>query len=134
MASIRNARLSLTRDASRKTVRAVVTCDVVFTPQDLCQMKVCPQTPYFKLRSELWGEDGTIFTGRDDHLYTYADIHYFPDTSPTATETRTFDVTVGTSLLNEDIGTDEIYGKLRLTNLYTRTEVAVKTNVISGNF
>lgn len=133
MASIRNAKLKLTPDTATKTVKAVVTCDVHFTPQDLCQMRNCAQIPFFKLRGELWGEDGTLFNP-DDHLFTYTNVYYFPDATSAAMESRTFEVTVGTSLLDEDLGRDEIYGKLRLTNLYTRAEVQAKTNVVSGRF
>ena len=41
---------------------------------------------------------------------------------------------MGTNLLNEDFGTDEVYGRLRLNNLYTRNVVTAKTNVIKRNF
>jgi len=97
-------------------------------------MRNCSQVPLFKLRGELWGDDSGLVSSPPDHLFTYTDVFYFPDATPNATESRTFDVTVGTSLLDEDLGTDEIFGRLKLSNLYTGTEVLARTNVVSGRF
>jgi hypothetical protein len=43
-------------------------------------------------------------------------------------------VTVGEGLLNEDYGTDEVYGKLLLQNLFTMVQIQKKTNEISHHF
>lgn len=45
-----------------------------------------------------------------------------------------FDVTVGVSLLDEDYGTDEVYGLLTLKNLNTGNTIKAKTNVIKRKF
>ncbi|MGF1613004.1 MAG: hypothetical protein ACFCVA_03575 [Gammaproteobacteria bacterium] len=82
------------------------------------------------------GEDNGLgaLINPDDVLFIYSDIFNFPDPTPTATETRTFEVTVGESLLDEDIGRDEIYGLLILTNLATNAQIKKKTNVVTGWF
>ncbi|MEW6126601.1 MAG: hypothetical protein AB1757_06135 [Acidobacteriota bacterium] len=133
MATITNAKLTLTHDHNKKTVRAVVTCNVNFTALEQCQMKACPQARFFKLKCQLWGEDSGL-TGADDFLFTYATVFFFPDPSPAATESRTFDVLLGEGVLDEDWGQDEVYGLLRLTNLGTLVEVKKKTNVVSHHF
>ncbi len=64
----------------------------------------------------------------------YSNVFFFPDPSPTATETRTFDVLLGEGVLDEDWGEDEIYGLLRLVNLSSLVEVKKKTNTVSHSF
>ena len=71
--------------------------------------------------------------GADDSLFTYGS-QFFPDASSTASEAATFDVTLGTSLLNEDSGTDEVFAKLSLKNLYTNQKVTKQSNVITRKF
>jgi hypothetical protein len=90
--------LSLTHDHTKKTVRAVVRCNVNFTPLELCQMKTCTGVRHFKLKCQLWGADSGLF-GADDFLYTYPTVHYFPDPTPAATEACTFDVLLGEGVL-----------------------------------
>jgi hypothetical protein len=133
MATITNATLGLTHDHHKKTVRAVVKCNVNFTALEQCQMKNCPGTRQFKLKCQLWGSDSGL-TGADDFLFTYSNVFFFPDPSPTATETRTFDVLLGEGVLDEDWGEDEIYGLLRLVNLSSLVEVKKKTNTVSHSF
>lgn len=133
MATITNAKLVLTHDHAKKTVRAVVSCNVNFTSLELCQMKTCPGARFFKLKCQLWGEDSGL-TGADDFLFTYSDVFFFPDATPAATESRTFSVLLGEGVLDEDWGRDEVYGLLRLTNLNTLIEVKRKTNTVSHSF
>ncbi len=133
MATINNAKLVLTHDHTKKTVRAVVSCNVNFTSLELCQMKTCPGARFFKLKCQLWGEDSGL-TGADDFLFTYSDVFFFPDATPAATESRTFSVLLGEGVLDEDWGRDEVYGLLRLTNLNTLIEVKRKTNTVSHSF
>ena len=71
--------------------------------------------------------------GADDSLFTYGS-QFFPDVSSTASETPTFDVTLGTSLLNEDSGTDDVFAKLTLKNLYTNQKVTKNSNTIERRF
>src|SRR4026208_303511 len=106
MASITNAKLVLTHDHNKKTVRSVVTCDVNFTSLELCQMKTCRESRLFKLKCQLWGADSGL-TGADDFLFTYSTVFFFPDPTPTGTESRTFDVVLGEGVLDEDWGEDE---------------------------
>ena len=132
MATITNAVLSLTHDHTKKIVHAVVKCNVNFTAIELCQMKTCGGR-WFKLKCELWGSDSGL-TGSDDKLYTYSNVFYFPDPTPTAVETRTFDVLLGEGVLDEDYGEDEIYGKLILVNLPTLVSISKKTNTVHHSF
>ena len=73
-----------------------------------------------------------VYTHRPN-LFTYS-TQFFPDASSTAIETATFDTTLGTSVLNEDSGTDEVYAKAVLTNTYTGQTNSGKSNVISRKF
>lgn len=133
MATVTNRKLVLTHDHRKKTVRAVVTCDVNFTALELCQMKTCAGIHLFKLKCQLWGADSGL-TGADDFLFTYSNVFFFPDATPAATESRTFDVLLGEGVLDEDWGEDEVYGLLRLVNLSTLVEVKKKTNTVSHHF
>ena len=45
-----------------------------------------------------------------------------------------YTATVGEGLLDEDWGTDEIYGKLILYNLFTFVQIKKKTNTVSHSF
>lgn len=132
MASITSAVLNIAHDHEKKTARVKVSCDVRFTAIELCQMKTCKGS-WFKLKCQLWGADSGLF-GADDFLYTFGTVFYFPDGSPTITESRTFDVVVGEGLLDEDWGTDEVYAKLILYNLNSLTNVTKKSNQVSHSF
>jgi hypothetical protein len=103
---------------------------VTFTPYEMNQMKSGLR---FRLRAELWGDDSLVLGG-DDKLYTYTPVKYFPDAAPTATETVTFDAILGEGVLDEDIGRDEIYARLTLTNLYTMVTVGAKSNTVAHQF
>ena len=133
MATITNANLTISHDHNKKTAHAVVKCNVNFSDLEQCQMKNCPRTRFFKLKCQLWGSDSGL-TGADDFLFTYSNVFFFPDPSPTGTESRTFDVTVGEGVLDEDWGQDEVYGLLKLVNLSTLVEVKKKTNTVSHHF
>lgn len=132
MATITDRRLNLTHDRVKQTVKAVVTCKVNFTPLEQCQMKTCPGR-HFKLKCQLWGADSGL-NGADDFLFTYQDVFFFSDATPTATESRTFTVVLGEGVLDEDWGQDEIYGLLTLTNLSTLVQVRNKTNEVAHSF
>jgi len=133
MATLTNRKLTLRHDHTKKTVLATVTCDVNFTELELCHMKTCPGARLFKLKCQLWGEDSGL-TGADDLLFTYSNVFFFPDTTPTATENRKFEVLLGEGVLDEDWGQDEVYGLLKLVNLSTLVEVKKKTNTVSHSF
>lgn len=133
MATITNATLGLTHDHTKRTVRSVVKCKVNFTALELCQMKTCRDARFYKLKCQLWGADSGL-TGADDFLFTYSDVFFFPDPTPTPSESRTFDVLLGEGVLDEDWGQDEVYGLLRLVNLSTLVEIKKKTNTVSHSF
>lgn len=133
MATITEAKITISHNHTKKTARPVVTCKVNFTGTELCLMKACPKQKMFKLKCQLWGED-SFLTGADDFLYTYNTVYYFPDPTPTSPESRQFDVTVGEGLLDEDWGQDEVYGKLILQNLFAWVKIQKKTNVVSHHF
>ncbi|MFA5033010.1 MAG: hypothetical protein WC614_08325 [bacterium] len=132
MATISNANLAITHSHSKNTARCVVTCRINFTTYEVNQMK---EGLRFRVDCKLWGEDlgQGNWLDPDDYIYTYGS-KYLPDASPTNPESLTFDVTVGESLVNEDTFTDEIYGQITLTNLYTLVKVKVKTNVVTHSF
>ncbi len=133
MATITDRKLSISHDHNKKTATAVVRCKVNFTQLELCQMKACPESRLFKLKCQLWGADSGLNFG-DDFLFTYSDVFFFPDGTPTASESRTFSVLVGEGLLDEDWGQDEIYGRLILTNLSTMVAIKKNTNTVSHSF
>ncbi len=142
MATITNAKLSIEHDHAKRLAHVTVTCTVNFTAFELCQMKTCPEVKLFRLKCQLWSLDKTIFEiifgSGNRNLYTLSDVFYFPDPTPTLSENRTFKVTVGEGLLDEDGWeggyVDEIYGKLNLYNLYTRNQVTRNTNVVAHRF
>jgi len=140
MATITDEKLVITHDHEKKLARPVVTCKVNFTGLELCQMKACREYKMFKLKCQLWGEEKDDswweFRGQDDYLWTYANVYYFSDPTPTATESRSFDVTLGEGVLDEDSGRwrDEVYGKLILTNLASMVTLKKKTNTVSHRF
>lgn len=130
MATLTNANLAITVDSVKKTAKCVVTVRVFFTGYEREEMK---QGLKFVLHCSLWGEDLGNWLNPDDFLISYAS-KCFPDLTPTSPEDVVFDITVGVSLLDEDWGTDEVYGLLTLKNLYTGNKVKAKTNVVKRKF
>jgi len=134
MATITNRVLTIDHDNRKKLANVKVTCNVNFTGTEICLMKACPGQRMFKLKCELWADDPE-WLGGDEKVWTFSDVYYFPDPSPTPTEARQFLVTLGEGVLDEDWwGEDEIYGKLILQNLFTMTTVAKKTNTVHHSF
>jgi len=130
MATITAQKLTLTHNHTQKTAKAVVTCQVNFTAYERSEMS---KGLRFKLTCKLWGEDSGL-TGADDFLFSYPTAFFFPDATPTSPENRTFDIVLGEGVLDEDWGVDEVYGRLRLTNLYTLVAITKRTNVVSHSF
>ena len=131
MTRITVAKLAIKHDHSKMTAEVTVKAEVKFTPFEYCLMKNCPKTRLFKLKCQLWGED---YWMPDDRLYTLPAAHYYPAGSPALTETATFKATVGEGMLDEDVGKDEIYAKLILTNLFTLNKVTKKSNIVHHEF
>lgn len=105
----------------------------MFTAYEMNEMR---EGLKFILDCSLWDADRSVgewWRGGDDHLYSYGS-RIFPDASPSASESVTFDVTVGASLLDDESGTDEIFGRLRLRNYYTGAIVTAKTNIVKRKF
>ena len=132
MATITNASLTLAHDHRKKIVNAVVKCNINFSNLELCLMKTCGGR-HFKAKCQLWGADSGL-TGADDFLYTYPKVFYFPDPTPSATETISFSEVLGEVVLDEDWGEDEVYGRITLTNLTTLVQIKKKTNTVSHSF
>lgn len=142
MAKITNRKLSIKHDHEKKLAHVKVTCTVNFNSIELCQMKLCPKARLFRLKCELWSYDVTLpeimFGEGNRSLYTFSNVFYFPDPTPTSSEDRTFEVTLGEGVLDEDGWeggyVDEILGKLYLFNLYTTKMVVGNTNIVSHSF
>jgi hypothetical protein len=133
MATITDAKITIKHDHTRKTAHVTASCKVHFTPIELCLMKNCPEGKLAKLKCQLWGADSGL-TGADDFLYTFGNVFYFPDATPSSPESRTFEDTVGEGLLDEDWGKDEVYAKFTLHNLFTGTTMTRNSNVVSHSF
>jgi hypothetical protein len=134
MATISEAKLRISHDHTKKLATPVVTGKVTFTAAEQALMKALSGERVFKLTCELWGADDWFYGG-DNKLYRYTTVYYFADSTPTSPESRTFTVTVGEGVLDEDKGTDDIYGKLILSNvLFPVPPVTGKTNQVHHNF
>jgi len=134
VATITNAQLSIRHDHEKKLAHVKVTGSVRFSELELCQMRNCEQANVFKLKCQLWGADSP---DPDDFLYTMGTVYYFPDGSPTTTETRDFEVTLGEGVLDEDgwiRPKDEVYARLRLYNLLTGTSIQRNSNTVEHYF
>ena len=129
MATLSKPSLSINHDHGKKLGKVVVTGKITFTEFELSQMK---EGLKFKLKCSLWGEDSGL-TGDDDYLYTLSS-KYFPDASPAMVENYKFEVTLGEGVLDEDWGTDEVYAKLTLVNLYTLVAVSRTSNIVAHSF
>jgi len=129
MATLSKPSLSINHDHNKKVGKVMVTGKITFTEFEMNQMK---EGLKFKVKCALWGEDSGL-TGDDDHLFTLTN-KYLPDASPTAVENYKFEVTVGEGVLDEDWGTDEVYAKVTLINLYTLVAVSKSSNIVSHSF
>jgi len=132
MATIANARLTINLSLPANQADVVVECVVRFTQLEMFLMQ---NGLRFRLDCKVWGEDlgQGNWLDADDFLFTY-DSKFFPDASPTQVENVTgqnaFRRRMNKNVINEDSGTDEIYGELTLTNLENNNKVKLKTNVI----
>lgn len=130
MAIIRDVNLSIKHDHGKKLAHVTVKVEVVFTLLEVCLMQSCEKIRMFKLKCQLWGDD--VFS--DDYLYTIPTVFYFPDPTPTTVETKTFTVTVGEGVLDEDWGKDEVYAKVCLYNFLASNQICKKSNVVKHRF
>lgn len=135
MASISSQKLVIVHDHVKKTARCHVTAKIKFDAFEMNQMAAGAKC---KVKCQLWGADSGL-TGSDDYLYTYGNVYFFADTSPSATENVDFDIVLGEGVLNEDDATggfvDEVYGKILLSSVHLPSaNKAANTNTISHNF
>lgn len=98
------------------------------------QMTGAPSGSFFKLKCKLRSGVGGVFDFGEDDLFTYSNIYYFPDATSAASESRTFDVSLGEGVLDEDIGTDEVYAQFMLVNMSTGNGVNKNSNTVSHEF
>ena len=132
MATIANAKLAISVNLPTGTAKVLVTCDVRFSQLEIFLMK---NGLRFRLNCQVWGEDNGqgAWVDPDDHLFNYASV-FFPDATPTSVEKATFETTVSLRVLQEDSGTDEIYGQLILRTLENGSSVRRKTNTVVHQF
>jgi hypothetical protein len=136
MASISNAKLTISHDHTKRTARPIVKAQIVFTQFEMSQMS---QGLKFKLKCQLWARDTDPFDTTDDLLFTYSTVKYYPDATPAVTEDASFDVTLAEGVLDEDFGLapfdiDEVYARLILINQYTGIQVKKNTNTVQHRF
>jgi hypothetical protein len=130
MASISSVNLKITVSSNKLT--PVVTYKLAFSQGDLNLLKQFPNL--YSVRCELWGSDSG-FNGGDDKVFIYPITRHYPDGSISALETGTFEAVLNKGAeLDEDLGGDEIYAKLILSNNFANTRVAKNSNEVSGSF
>lgn len=138
MAAIVKPRLKIQNFDSVDLAKVTVTCRIFFNECEYHFMKHFCGCNVFRLSCSLYGMDA----GPDELLYTFSPSKGFPDTSITQVEDVKFEKILKESVLDEDpfwhwlcIGNlDEIYGRLRLTNLFAGTSVVRNTNVVQQEF
>ncbi|MFB5599936.1 MAG: hypothetical protein ACE5SW_06890 [Nitrososphaeraceae archaeon] len=126
MVIILNEKLIINHDHNKKLSQVAVSGEIRFTPQELYQMNTNGKC-LFKLKCELWGKD--IVT--NDKLFIFNPLKYFPDISPTICEKFTFKEILGEGVLDEDLGKNEVYARLILTNLANGNQIIDKTETVS---
>ena len=133
MAKIINRVLTLTHDKKKHAVRAIVKCDIHFNDLELCQVKVY-SVRMFKLKCELWGEPTQLKTSLDDRseqLFTFPSIYFFHNGQTREVESRLFDVTIQEALLDNELGRDQVFAKLKLYNLSSANIFIGETNIVT---
>lgn len=119
-------KLIIDHNQNRKLANVTVSGEIRFSPQEMYQM-INYEEKLFKLKCELWGQD--IID--KDKLYTFNPLKYYPSYTPNPIERFTFKEILGQGVLDEDVGKEEIYAKLILTNLLTGNQVIDKTQATS---
>ncbi len=132
MAILINSKLAINLNLPNKMAEVVVTGKVKFTTFEFFMLQ---NGVRFRLDCRIWGEDwgqGNLLNS-DDKLFSYGS-KFFPDTNPTQTENFTFTKQVPQSTLDEDTGTDNIYGEVTITNLENLVRSKQRTNIVHHNF
>jgi len=132
MPTITNAKLAMTLGLPGNSAKVTVTANVRFSPFEMFLMK---NGLRFSLGCNVWGEDlgQGNWLNADDHIFAYS-TQFFPDATPAQVENVKFERTVNRQILDEDLGTDEVYAQLTLKNLHDGSAIKAKTNVVTHNF
>lgn len=127
MASLSHPNLVITLASGTSNVHVQASVTVTFSAFELALMKLGLKG---RLRCELWGKDGTILTGGDDNLLS------FNTRTVTSSGTQTFSRTIPSSMLNEDIGRDEVYAAFMLSSNQPTFSMDVRADspVVTGFF
>lgn len=137
MATINSAAFAITANLPGNKVKAEVTCKLTFTQFEKLMMA---NGVKFRLNCQLWGDDGGTILGFnvDDSLYNYP-AKFYPDSTPTLSETYVFSATFASGVLNEDsipliALEDEVYAMVSLKNLETGASWKKRSNTIVHYF
>ncbi len=126
MVIIVDEKLMINHHQDKKLANVTVTGEIRFSPQELYQMNTSEKR-LFKLKCELWGQDMIA----KDKLYTFNPLKYYPGVSQNISEPFTFKEILSEGVLDEDLGKNEVYAKLILTNLSTGNQVVDKNINVS---
>jgi hypothetical protein len=127
MPTLSNPKLAIQLASGTNQRKVTATVTVSFNAVEENMIKVLGLAP--RLACRVYGEDGGIFTGDDDLLFSY--------TTKTVTKDGTyiFSGTVNKAVLDEDtVGNDEIVAKFGLTTPSFPMSAAAKSPTISGDF
>ena len=130
MPYLSNCTLTTKRDSAKKLIAVTAKATVNFSTLERSFMSLFPAERYYRLKCKLYGEDGWL--DQDNVLYVFTDAFYFPDgTVPDGTERRTFEVTLGEGVLDEDLGRDEVYARFSIYSyLASRTVSRMDTETV----
>jgi hypothetical protein len=138
MPSLSNPALSINLVAGTSNRKVTGSVKVTFSPIEKALILLfAPAGVSLKwsLGCQIWGEDGGVFTGEHDLLFS------IKSQAVSADGTHTFTKTVSTSVLDEDdnIGNDEIFAKFTCnppadSGLTLTAATSVKSKTISGDF
>lgn len=127
MASLSNPKLVITIVAGSINVTIKASVDVTFSAfeQELIKLGLRG-----RLHCELWGEDGTVFNGGDDDLVS------FTTRTIANSGVQTFSATLPSSVLDEDLGGDEIYALFTLASSQAAfpLSASARSPTVTGSF
>jgi hypothetical protein len=127
MAALSNAKLVITLVSGTNNVTVQASVNVTFSAFELNQINLGLRG---RLHCELWGEDGTVFNGGDDDLVS------FPTRTLATSGVQTFFATLPSSVLDEDLGGDEIYAQLTLSSSEASfpMNATLRSPTVTGSF
>jgi hypothetical protein len=128
MASLSHPKLVITLVGGSSNVSVEASVKVTFTAFEKQLMKLGLRG---RLHLELWGSDGTVFNGGDDDLVS------FTTRTIKASGTQTFGPsTIPSFVLDEDLGTDEIYARFTLKSSEPafNLNASIDSPIVTGSF